>query len=108
MPPISRSYRDQLIDLTRPECANEVDDDGDTLVDWPADPDCASELDDTELPDQDQDGVGDPEDNCLAGPESGSARHQSRRLREPLRRRLRRRRRRRDSADFVASQARPT
>jgi hypothetical protein len=59
-------YRDQIIAITRPECANEVDDDGDTLVDWPDDPDCASELGLTELPDQDQDGVGDPEDNCLA------------------------------------------
>jgi hypothetical protein len=58
-------YRDQIIDLTRPECANEVDDDGDTKVDFPADPDCASELGLTELPDQDADGVGDPEDNCL-------------------------------------------
>ena len=58
-------YRDQLIDITRPECANEVDDDGDTFIDWPADPGCTSELDDTELPDQDLDGVGDPEDNCL-------------------------------------------
>ena len=58
-------YRDQLIEVTRPECANEVDDDGDDLVDWPDDPGCTSELDDTELPDQDLDGVGDPEDNCL-------------------------------------------
>ena len=57
-------YRSQIIALTRPECANEIDDDGDTLVDL-ADPDCASELGLTELPDQDQDGVGDPEDNCL-------------------------------------------
>jgi hypothetical protein len=52
-------YRDQIIALTRPECANEVDDDGDTLVDWPDDPDCASELGLTELPDQDDDGVAD-------------------------------------------------
>jgi len=58
-------YRDQLIELTRPECANEVDDDGDSFVDWPDDPECDSELDLTELPDQDLDGVGDPEDNCL-------------------------------------------
>ena len=58
-------YRDQIIALTRPECANEVDDDGDTFVDWPDDPDCDSELGLTELPDQDVDGVGDPEDNCL-------------------------------------------
>jgi hypothetical protein len=59
-------YRTQLIALTRPDCANEVDDDGDTLVDWPADPGCASELDGSELPDQDGDGVDDPFDNCLA------------------------------------------
>jgi hypothetical protein len=58
-------YRDQIIDLTRPECANEIDDDGDTFVDWPDDPDCDSELGLTELPDQDEDGVGDVEDNCL-------------------------------------------
>jgi hypothetical protein len=58
-------YRDQIIDLTRPECANEVDDDGDTFVDWPDDPDCDSELGLTELPDQDEDGAGDIEDNCL-------------------------------------------
>ena len=58
-------YRQQLIDLTRPQCANENDDDGDGLADWPADPDCASALDDTELPDQDGDGVDDAFDNCL-------------------------------------------
>ena len=58
-------YRDQIIELTRPECANEIDDDADTFVDWPDDPDCDSELGLTELPDQDEDGVGDPEDNCL-------------------------------------------
>jgi hypothetical protein len=59
-------YRDQIIAVTRPECSNEADDDGDTLVDWPDDPQCSSALDDTELPDQDGDGVGDPLDNCLA------------------------------------------
>ncbi len=58
-------YRSQLISLTRPQCANEIDDDGDTFVDWPADPGCASELDGSELPDQDGDGVDDPLDNCL-------------------------------------------
>jgi len=61
-------YRDQLITLTRPQCANEVDDDGDSLSDWPADPGCDSELDDSELPDQDQDGVDDPFDDCLIDP----------------------------------------
>ena len=59
-------YRAQLIALTRPECSNGVDDDGDTFVDWPADPQCSSELDDTELPDQDLDGVPDASDNCPA------------------------------------------
>ena len=61
-------YRAQLIALTRPQCANEVDDDGDSLSDWPADPGCDSELDDSELPDQDQDGVDDPFDDCLVDP----------------------------------------
>jgi hypothetical protein len=58
-------YRDQIVAITRPECANEVDDDGDLLVDWPDDPECDSELDRTELPDQDGDDVGDPLDDCL-------------------------------------------
>jgi hypothetical protein len=58
-------YREQLIELTRPECANEIDDDGDSLIDWPADPDCASELELSERPDQDGDGIGDVFDNCL-------------------------------------------
>jgi hypothetical protein len=44
-------YRDQLIAITRPKCANEVDDDLDGSVDWPADDGCASELDDSELAD---------------------------------------------------------
>jgi hypothetical protein len=61
-------YRDQIIDVVRPECSNEVDDDGDLLVDWPYDPECDSELDPTELPDQDADGAGDPVDNCLEIP----------------------------------------
>ena len=61
-------YRAQLISLTRPKCANEIDDDGDSLVDWPLDPGCASQLDDSERPDQDQDGVDDPFDNCLLDP----------------------------------------
>ena len=94
MPSISRSTAHQLIDLTRPECANEKDDDGDSLVDWPADPGCASELDPTELPDQDLDGVGDPEDNCLtvANPDQRDTNLDG--LRKPLRRRFRRRRHR--------------
>ncbi len=59
-------YRDQLIEITRPACANESDDDGDFLVDFPADPGCSSALDDSELPDQDGDEVDDAFDNCLA------------------------------------------
>ena len=59
-------YRATLFTLTRPECANEDDDDGDGFVDWPADPQCSSELDDTELPDQDLDNVPDVSDNCPA------------------------------------------
>lgn len=58
-------YRDQLIEITRPECANEVDDDGDDLVDWPDDSGCSSELDVSEFPDQDDDGVDDSLDDCL-------------------------------------------
>jgi hypothetical protein len=59
------NYRSQIFDLTRPQCANEKDDDGDGLTDWPADPGCASELDNSELVDQDGDGVIDPNDNCV-------------------------------------------
>ena len=33
----------------RPQCADEIDNDGDLLVDYPADPDCKSELDDKEI-----------------------------------------------------------
>ena len=61
----SQIYREQLIALTRPQCANEVDDDGDSDVDWPADAGCASELGDSELPDQDGDGVDESEHDCL-------------------------------------------
>lgn len=42
------AYRDDLIATVRPACANEVDDDGDGLVDHPADPECESRLDDDE------------------------------------------------------------
>jgi hypothetical protein len=58
-------YRSQIIAITRPECADEIDNDGDFDVDYPDDGDCLSELGLTELPDQDADGVGDVEDNCL-------------------------------------------
>ena len=38
------TYRTQLISMTRPQCSDEIDNDGDLLVDHPDDPDCASEL----------------------------------------------------------------
>ena len=78
-------YRQQLIDLTRPQCANEKDDDGDGLTDWPADPDCASALDNTEGPDQDGDGIADANDNCLEIAQPRSDRQRSGRLRQSLR-----------------------
>jgi len=36
------TYRDQIIATVRPECSDEVDNDGDGLIDFPADPDCVS------------------------------------------------------------------
>lgn len=36
------SYRDQIIPLVRPECSDEVDNDGDLAIDFPDDPECAS------------------------------------------------------------------
>jgi hypothetical protein len=35
------SYRSQIIEIVRPECSDEVDNDGDDLIDFPADPDCS-------------------------------------------------------------------
>jgi hypothetical protein len=35
-------YRDQIIELTRPQCSDEVDNDGDELIDYPSDPGCFS------------------------------------------------------------------
>ena len=43
-------YRSQLLAMTRPACSDEVDNDGDLLIDYPDDPDCSSELDDDEAP----------------------------------------------------------
>ncbi len=43
-------YRSQLISMTRPQCSDEIDNDGDLLVDYPADPDCTDALDDDESP----------------------------------------------------------
>jgi hypothetical protein len=43
-------YRDQLIALTRPDCADERDNDADGLADYPSDPDCRGPGDDSERP----------------------------------------------------------
>jgi hypothetical protein len=45
------SYRDQIVATVRPECSDEVDDDGDGGVDFPADPGCTSLEDLSEDPD---------------------------------------------------------
>jgi hypothetical protein len=50
------AYRDQIIDLTRTACSNEIDDDGDLLIDHPQDPGCSALEDDSEEIDCD-DGV---------------------------------------------------
>ncbi len=75
-------YRDNFVISTRrigclgappppspdgPACSNGLDDDGDGLVDHPADPDCASTNADSErggFQDVDLDGVEDADDNC--------------------------------------------
>jgi hypothetical protein len=44
------SYRDQIIGITRPECSDEVDNDGDQLIDYPSDLDCLSLADRSERP----------------------------------------------------------
>jgi hypothetical protein len=41
-------YRDQIIALTRPQCSDEVDNDGDELIDYPSDPGCFSLADPSE------------------------------------------------------------
>jgi len=57
------AYRDQIIASVRPECSDEVDDDGDGKVDYPADPGCTSPADLSERADcndgidNDQDGL---------------------------------------------------
>jgi MYXO-CTERM domain-containing protein len=45
-------YRDQIIALTRPECSNGIDDDGDGQIDHPADLDCLDMADPTERSDR--------------------------------------------------------
>jgi hypothetical protein len=42
------SYRDQIIELTRPQCSDEIDNDGDELIDYPSDPGCFSAADPSE------------------------------------------------------------
>jgi hypothetical protein len=39
------SYRSEILRWARPACANEEDDDGDGLIDFPEDPDCAGPTD---------------------------------------------------------------
>ena len=41
-------YRDQVLRWTRPDCSNELDDDGDGLFDYPNDPGCESAGDSSE------------------------------------------------------------
>jgi len=43
-------YRDQIIAIARPECSDEVDNDGDDLIDFPDDPDCSDLSDAAEKP----------------------------------------------------------
>ena len=50
------SYRDQIIATVRPECSDEVENDGDGLVDFPDDPGCKSAEDLSEAADCD-DGI---------------------------------------------------
>ncbi len=62
-------YRTQILSNVRPECSDEIDNDGDLLVDL-ADPGCLSDMDDDEEPDcdgqdDDLDTVGNVCDNCL-------------------------------------------
>ena len=45
------SYRDQIIATVRPECSDEVGNDGDGLIDFPADPGCTSAEDLSEAAD---------------------------------------------------------
>ena len=58
------SYRDQIIATVRPECSDEVENDGDGLVDFPNDPGCKSAEDLSEAADcndgldNDGDGLG--------------------------------------------------
>ena len=50
---ISPAYRDQIIAAVRPECSDEIGNDGDALVDFPADPGCTSAEDLSEAADCD-------------------------------------------------------
>jgi hypothetical protein len=42
------SYRSQIIEIARPECSDEVDNDGDSLIDFPSDPGCSDPSDPSE------------------------------------------------------------
>jgi hypothetical protein len=43
-------YRDQIIEFTRPQCSDELDNDGDELIDYPSDSGCFSLADPSERP----------------------------------------------------------
>ena len=75
------AYRDQILDLTRTECSNELDDDGDLFIDYPDDPGCSGIEDDSEEIDcddgfdNDGDGLADfPDDPGCADALDGSER----------------------------------
>jgi hypothetical protein len=42
------AYRDVILPIVRPQCSDELDNDGDLLVDYPDDPDCNGVFDDRE------------------------------------------------------------
>jgi hypothetical protein len=44
------AYRDEILPIVRPQCSDELDNDGDLLLDYPDDPECTSEFDDSEAP----------------------------------------------------------
>src|SRR3990172_3608101 len=59
------------------ECADSIDNDGDTLIDYPADPGCLDPGDNSESLDTDADGVEDGIDNCNLTPNSPSGNNQT-------------------------------
>jgi hypothetical protein len=61
-------YRNQILNLTRTACSNEIDDDGDLLIDYPADPECIGIADTSEEIDCD-DGVDNDADGFVDFPD---------------------------------------